>query len=363
MDTELVTDFKSTLLKLMEDENLTPCQVFNASETDLYYKMMPNEILVHTTEHSMPGYKKIKDRLTVMACANATGLKKIPLLIVGRFEKPRSIKNLAPHLLPVKYASHPNAMLSAKIFETWFKDDFVPHVLAFLRSRGLPEKAILLLDNIKLHLSASVLTVGGIRAVFLPTNITKLIQPMDQGVIEEIKNRYRSKLLTFIMNVQGIGQSYNEAMKGFNVKHAINFVSDAWEEVMPKTICTCWKDLLNLPVEPIDQSEIITPEYIHEASKNIPQFENITLEEVNKWIKVDTDNITDEDIVQAVQCTDNVKIEPETNDFADAEIDPTKALEAADCLLLFFEKTEISVSDIKVLRRLRQRIEKLKENS
>lgn len=54
--------------------------------------------------------------------------------------------------------------------------------------------------------------------------------------------------------------------------------------------------------------------------------------------------------------------EIENDDLTDAEISPSKALEAADCLILFCEKTEISISDMKVLRRLRQRIAKLTEN-
>lgn len=79
--------------------------------------------------------------------------------------------------------------MSAEIFEHWFKHNFVPHVKNFLDEKKLPHKALLLIDNAPSHPDESVLSVGEIKAMFFPPNVTSLIQPMDQGVISAFTKR------------------------------------------------------------------------------------------------------------------------------------------------------------------------------
>jgi hypothetical protein len=59
----------------------------------------------------------------------------------------------------------------------------VPAVSRHLKSRNLPEKALLVLDSVPYHPNECQLKKGNIKAAFLPANITPLIQPMDHGVI------------------------------------------------------------------------------------------------------------------------------------------------------------------------------------
>ncbi|XP_057332063.1 tigger transposable element-derived protein 2-like [Microplitis mediator] len=47
--------------------------IYNCDETGLYWKMMPNSTLVQRIEKKAEGFKKPKNRLTVMACTNASG--------------------------------------------------------------------------------------------------------------------------------------------------------------------------------------------------------------------------------------------------------------------------------------------------
>ncbi|XP_015429685.1 PREDICTED: jerky protein homolog-like [Dufourea novaeangliae] len=361
-DTEAAVNFKNQLLELIEEEKLKLNQIFNADETGLYFKMMPKNTLVIKTENSTAGYGTIKDRVTVMACCNATGSLKMPLLIVGRHQKPGPLKNLMPHLLPVKYISQSNACMNITIFETWFKEDFVPNVVTFLRSKGLPEKAILLHDNAKSYSSPKILSVGGIRAISLPPNVTSLIQPLDQGIIAAMKRRYKTKLLRYILNAQNNGQDYNDAMKSFNIKYAINFISDAWNEITEKTISNGWKNLLNQSVDSTSISDEITSEYIYQISKKIRNLQNVTLDEVTEWVDLDSDNITDEDIIRAVQDSDSEEIETEDDDPADTEISPSSALEAADCLISFCEKNQIFIPHMTGLRAVRDQILQLKDD-
>lgn len=65
----------------MEEKSLTLSQIFNCDETGLYWKLLPNKTLVAAHEKEAKGYKMPKDRVTLMACANATGSIKLPLVL------------------------------------------------------------------------------------------------------------------------------------------------------------------------------------------------------------------------------------------------------------------------------------------
>jgi hypothetical protein len=82
--------------------------------------------------------------------------------------------------------------MDREIFENWFHKHFVPEVWAFLKERGLPQKAVLLLYNAPSHPRESILTSdNGLKVVVfappLPPNVTAIIQPMDQGVVASMK--------------------------------------------------------------------------------------------------------------------------------------------------------------------------------
>ena len=66
-----------------------------------------------------------------------------------------------------------------------------------LKERGLLGSAILLVDNTLSHLDVDSLQSddGKIFCVYLPPNTSSLIQPMDQGILENIKRRYKRDLL------------------------------------------------------------------------------------------------------------------------------------------------------------------------
>lgn len=67
------------------------------------------------------------------------------------------------------------------LFEEWFSTEFVQKVKAHLMRLKLPLKAILVLDNASTH--PIDLSSNYIKVMFLPPDITSLVQPMDQGVI------------------------------------------------------------------------------------------------------------------------------------------------------------------------------------
>jgi hypothetical protein len=59
----------------------------------------------------------------------------------------------------------------------------------------LPNKAISFIDNAPSHPDITELQSGEIKTEFLPPNVTALVQPMDQGVLQAMKLGYRKKFL------------------------------------------------------------------------------------------------------------------------------------------------------------------------
>lgn len=78
------------------------------------------------------------------------------------------------------------------LFKKWFDECFVPEVRKWLKDHNFPQKALLLLDNTPGHPSGEELTTEDkcITAMFLPPNCTTLIQPMDQNIIQFVKQDY-----------------------------------------------------------------------------------------------------------------------------------------------------------------------------
>ncbi|KAJ8945129.1 hypothetical protein NQ318_001594 [Aromia moschata] len=103
--------------------------IYNADEFGLQYKSLPKKTLVLPNEKEVPGHKPVKERITVMVCANASGTYKIPLLAIGKYQKPRCFNRVDKP--PVQYEAQSSAWMSEDIFRRWFTNVFVPHVTQF----------------------------------------------------------------------------------------------------------------------------------------------------------------------------------------------------------------------------------------
>lgn len=79
---EVVTPFQQEFLKIIEN-SLVPDQVYNADESGLFWRMLPEKTLVHTHAASALGRKISKKRIMFMPC-NATGTHKLLLSVIGK---------------------------------------------------------------------------------------------------------------------------------------------------------------------------------------------------------------------------------------------------------------------------------------
>ena len=81
-----------------------------------------------------------------------------------------------------------------------------------------------------------------IKLIFLPANTTSLIQPMDQGVIQNWKCHYKSELNRRIVRALELDPTLTamETAKQFTLLNAIYLAHEAWKRVTPKTIANCF---------------------------------------------------------------------------------------------------------------------------
>ncbi|XP_037817425.1 jerky protein homolog-like, partial [Lucilia sericata] len=251
---QFVNPFKIKLKAKIEDLGLSNDQLYNADESGLYWKLLPQKTYVTSLEKSAPGAKMEKQRITFLCCANASGSHKIKLLVIGKSKNSRSFKNF---ICPVNYRNSKSAWMTSSIFKEWFHNCFVPEVTDFLKKKGLPVKALLLIDNAPSHPTESDLKSedGSIEAMFMPPNVTALIQLMDQNAIRITKLHYRNSLLaTIIANEEDL----LESMKKITLKEGVSILEASWNRVGKEALSNCWKNILNM-VNDEDDPEFNVP--------------------------------------------------------------------------------------------------------
>ena len=91
--------------------------IFNADETALYYRGLPDK--GHCEKgFNLTGGKKAMNRITALLCSNMLGTEKRPLLVIGKSKRPCSFpKNLQN--LPVEYDSSKKAWMTRDRFTRW----------------------------------------------------------------------------------------------------------------------------------------------------------------------------------------------------------------------------------------------------
>ena len=170
-----------TLPHLLQE--YAPEDIFNADESGLFYRLLPNKSLVSKGE-TCHGGKQSKERITILPCANMTGTEKLPLLVIGKSQKPRCFKGVKS--LPVPYKANKKAWMTSPLFTEWIQQ----HDRRFAKQK---RRVVFVIDNCPAHPH-----INGLKAIklqFLPPNTTSKTQPMDQGIIANIKHHYRSTIL------------------------------------------------------------------------------------------------------------------------------------------------------------------------
>ncbi|GBM31536.1 hypothetical protein AVEN_247234-1 [Araneus ventricosus] len=103
--------------------------------------------------------------------------------------------------------------------------------------------------------------VENITCIFIPRNKTAILKPMDQGVIESMKRRYRKQLLSKLL-FEGVDDEEEAACsivqfwKALTLKDCVYMINGAWESVTEHTLKRSWRKLATY-LENVDQSNDI----------------------------------------------------------------------------------------------------------
>lgn len=287
-DVNAVAPFKAELESLANWYNLSLDQIYNADEFDLFWKMLPNPVSdVNEVKASVRAYR---ERMTVLSCANASGTHKLPLVCIGRGKKSRTFNAQEIKTMPVQYFSQETAWMDSDIFTEWFHQHFVPTVREHLKNLGLTETAILLIDRSPSHPpDQNVRSSDGLFICqYFPSKVKSLIQPMEQGIISNMKRHYRKELLNELINKD---TTIAEFQKSLTIKEAILGIAQGWDTVGEETIrhgfskIFPYSSLENFQAEFIDDS--ISNEAFAVLITQIPECEDYSRERLENWLNCD----------------------------------------------------------------------------
>ena len=117
----------------------------------------------------------------------------------------------------------------------FFLTPFNHHLLRANRS------IILLMDNAECHPHHLKEKFSNIKIVFLPANTTSTLQPLDLGIIQNFKCRYRKFLLRYVVAQIDHCVTASDVVGSVNLLKAIRWVAQAWDMVQSITVSRCFR--------------------------------------------------------------------------------------------------------------------------
>ena len=186
VDMDAVDSWRRALDDIVQDYNLD--DIYNCDETGLLFRTMPTKSYVEKSDNAH-GTKGSKERLTVLLCCNMSGTDKCKPLVIGKSLRPRCFKHIDSKSLPVDYQANKKAWMNSILFTQWVKD--------FDRKMRLRKRQVLVfLDNATSHPDVRLTNT---KLKLFPPNCTSKLQPLDQGIICNLKVHYRKKLLQRVL--------------------------------------------------------------------------------------------------------------------------------------------------------------------
>lgn len=201
--------------------------------------------------------------------------------------------------------------------------------------------------------------------MYMPPNVTALIQPMDQNIIRLTKLHYRNQLLSTI--VAKSDQTVTDTLKQFTLKDATILLAQSWAKIAASSIVKCWKNILNdtsemgfdeedniplsiwktLPESQIqDERSYITEENLI-LLNNITKGNPCVAADIADWNSDNVDDVSDSD--------DSSSDEVEIIDETEKAIDHSEATNALNKTIEWAQQNNVSLQDLNTLQNLRHK--------
>nr|XP_024218269.1 tigger transposable element-derived protein 6-like [Halyomorpha halys] len=312
-------------------DQYSPDDIFNADETALFFRCIPSATFTFKGDPCHGG-KLSKERVTLLLAASMSGKEKLPLLMIGKSKKPRCLRGV--RTLPLNYKNNIKAWMTRDIFTDWLRS-------IDIHMRLNKRKILLFIDNCSAH--THLPQFENIKIIFLPPNTTSRLQPMDQGIIKNFKQLYRTEVVKLILQ-----KIENHETVDITILAAMRLARRAWNDVKSATVANCFKksgfktapggekaggepDLENVIASEEDWSRVLGDT---SASVDLPSFEDYV--SIDDEASVSGQSV-DEEIV--MQITQNAESEEEDDGSSDGKPSPSiqDATKAIETLQLFFE--------------------------
>ncbi|XP_064080589.1 tigger transposable element-derived protein 1-like [Macrobrachium nipponense] len=302
--------FKDIFLKFILNEGYMPGQIFNVDKTVLYWKRMPEWSYIHKEAKTMPKLKTFKDRLTLLLGGNVTGYKLKPFMIYHS-AKLGSLARKGKHMLHVHYRHNKKAQMTALLFEDWFMHCFIPEVKDYCRENSIPSKFCWFWTVLPATPAPLEILTKNVKVVFLPSNTTSLIQPMNQGALAMFKAYYLQNMFSQAVEAKdNEDKELRTFWEEFSVLNAILNIGRAWKEVTKECMNGIWKNLLKMYVNSIkgfDKDGAVVE--INKKIVSLGKCLDLELEEEDIRKLIDVQDV--EDLIEFAEEEEEIEEEPE----------------------------------------------------
>lgn len=223
VDDEVCEEFRKKISLILKDYDEK--DVFNADETGLFFKCTPDKTM-HVKGEACHGGKRSKERITLLFCANMNGSEKLKPFMIGKSKNPRCFAGIKS--FPLDYEANHKAWMTSKLFEDWLKN-------LNKKMKKEKRKIVLFIDNCPAH--STIPKMENVKIEFLPPNTTSKLQPLDQGIIQSFKVKYRHLVVKKMLSEMEDGVSQTSV----NVLEAMRMTYKAWNSVLSSTIINSFK--------------------------------------------------------------------------------------------------------------------------
>ena len=292
VDSETVDEWRANVMKGLLHK-YKPCDIYNCDETGLFWQTLPDQSHGFRGE-KLSGQKQAKARITLLVGTNMDGSEKMPLFAIGKSKKPRAFKNIKQ--IPVRYEANPKAWMRSDLFEAEMK--------RFDRRMKLQgRKVVMIVDNCPAH---PAVELENTELVFLPPNTTSITQPMDSGIIKNLKFFYRRN-----MAARRLEAAETETPFKWDMLDCLIAVKSSWRQVKTSTVVNCWRQA-GFVADDANRIDDHSPDPMNDEAEETRTFRNIwdklsevlqtSLPDIDQYVSIDNDDethdiLSDEDIV------------------------------------------------------------------
>jgi DDE superfamily endonuclease len=233
----VITDFQRYVNWKIRMLEVSPANVYNADQTNVFYSMPSNTTLAPrgSTTVSIRGAKSTS-RLTVMLCANMEGGKVPPYLIFKGSVKDRApinreITAKSGHPENMEYAVQPKAWMDEAKMIDWIERVWAPHI-----GRQQPAGvSYLLLDECRSHLTAKVKSAFercNTEVDYIPGGYTSKCQMLDVGVNRPFKNNIVNEFTQWMITTGSDKPSRQDVSR---------WINNSWNSISVPNIKNSWR--------------------------------------------------------------------------------------------------------------------------